>query len=394
MKFIIFFCLVSCFLESTAQNISDQVLSCDDLHALVENSTRGDIVRAMDPFADIVCPNFTTFNISSGNSVTIKTPERLVNTQGSTNFINVRFNVTNGSSLTLENNVYFVGEDAPWLGVEFGDQEDLRDVDGGAIYIGVNSEVNLMNDFESKSIGVMSTTGEDSDFAEIQRTGGVIFNEGNFTVGGESTFISCENLGGGESSPGPGGCVYNGESGRMMFKGGVEMRDVSITDDEGNSGGGFFNLGVVHINGDSKFSRMRAEEAGAIHNGEGATFIFCGGASVIFNECTSGSDGLAGSIFNGGYMEFTGPSLFLEGSSRSTGGAITVGNHGELKLSENAIFFENESGDSTGAPVYVRSGGIVEFSKDGVLFINNFGGNDGSHCFTIYDEFDGGHCIL
>lgn len=53
--------------------------------------------------------------------------------------------------------------------------------------------------------------------------------QGNFRVDGVTTFQSCDNIGGGESSPGKGGAVFNGNTGSILFAGGVNILDTSLT---------------------------------------------------------------------------------------------------------------------------------------------------------------------
>ena len=68
--------------------------------------------------------------------------------------------------------------------------------------------------------------------------------DGYFVVEGEASFVRCEVSGGGESSPGPGGVIYVGPTGSVLFDT-VYMSEVSIIDDEGNNGGGIYNEGKV-----------------------------------------------------------------------------------------------------------------------------------------------------
>lgn len=74
-----------------------------------------------------------------------------------------------------------------------------------------------------------------------------VYVDGYFRVDGDATFVRCENQGGGESSPGPGGSMYVGETGSVLFAGEVSMSEVSIIDNEGNNGGGIYNKGKVNI---------------------------------------------------------------------------------------------------------------------------------------------------
>lgn len=374
MKSILAFFFIS---GALSQNITE-IKSCDDFSEAISTVVNGDATFSMYPFADIECSNHTTFNITSGNKLTIVSSEDLETFYGSSSFVNVRININNGSSLSIENNVVFYTPNR--------DHKDLPDVNGGAFYIGEDSEVRFLNEFKTQYIGVRSQTEEDSDFPNHQNSGGVIFNSGKFVVEGLAIFENCENSGGGEGSPGPGGCVYN--DGFMLFKKGVEMNDVSITDDEGNHGAGFYNKGSIRVSGPSKFSRMFAESAGAIFNDKDSLFVFQKKSSVVFNECKA-NDGVAGAIFNDGFMKFTGPALFLESRSYYQGGAIVIGESGEMKFSKDSIFFNNIGGD-TGAPVYVRTGGVFNFNMKKASFIDNSGFEDSTatQCFSIYDEKD------
>ncbi len=72
-----------------------------------------------------------------------------------------------------------------------------------------------------------------------------MYVDGYFRVDGDAGMVRCENSGGGESSGGPGGCVYVGPSGSVLFGGSVEMKEVSIIDNEGDDGAGIYNLGKV-----------------------------------------------------------------------------------------------------------------------------------------------------
>lgn len=207
-------------------------------------------------------------------------------------------------------------------------------------------------------------------------------------VEGEAIFNNCEVGDGGKSSPGPGGAIFVDESGVVVFNGGVQITDVSILDDEGSNGGGIYNKGTVNVKGSSKFERNWAETAGAIYNDEGAFFRFKKGATAVFSECAS-FDGLASSIFNAGYFEFSGAALFLESKSESRGGAMAVSPTGETILSTDSVFFQVESKGDIGASVYVFEGGSVKIPES-LPFVAT--GEDDGVCGTIYFE-DGEECV-
>ena len=364
---------------SDVTEVTDVIESCEDFGNAIMETMNGDVNILMHPFADIECPNFTTFNLTSGNKLTISSSENLEIYHGSSSFSNVRVNVQGGSVLTIENDVVFHSPER--------DHEDLPDVNGGAFFIGEGSEVRFLNEFKTQYIGVRSQTDESSDFASHANNGGVIYNLGKFVVTGEAIFENSENSGGGESAPGPGGVIYN--EGFMLFKGGLEVSDVSILDDEGNNGA-IWNSGTVRISGPCKFTRNFAESGGSIYNSEGGKIIFNKGSSVVFND-VSASDGVGGAIFNNGYMRFRGPALFVEGRSYYEGGAVVVGKTGSMKMSKNTVFFGNRSGTS-GAPVHVRTGGSFEFNEKKTYFISNVGDGFDATCPTVYFE-DGEVCF-
>ena len=356
-------------------NVSElvEIQSCENFTDVIHQTAFGDVTVSMYPFADILCPEFTTFNITSGYKLTIVSTDDLDNFHGYSNFENVRIHLSGGSSLTIENEVIFNSPDR--------NHDNLPDVNGGAFYIEKGSEVRFLNGFKTQYIGVRSQTEESSDFANHENSGGVIYNLGKFVVEGLANFENSENSGGGESSPGPGGVIYNGNEGSMLFKSGIEVSDISILDDEGNNGA-IWNSGTIRLSGACKFTRNFAESGGSLYNTEGGKIIFNKGSSVVFND-VSASDGVGGAIFNNGYMKFKGPALFLEGRSYYEGGAIVVGKTGSMKMSKNTIFFANRSGTS-GAPVHVRTGGEFKFNEEKTYFISNVGAGFDATCPTVY----------
>lgn len=344
-----------------ARETTGDIKSCSDMIDLFSMAKTESVNSTMYPFQDIDCGNFTIITLDSGYDVTIMSSENLDNYYGSARMRNLRFQVLNGSKLTMEVNTRFY--------LELDEGDSYPDLDGGSLYIGEGSNVVFLNDFSSQDIGVRSQTEEDSDFPNHQNDAGVIYNQGYFRVHGFADFERCENSGGGEGSPGKGGCVFNGIMGSILFEGGVSMNDVSITDDEGNFGAGFYNLGKVNVRGDSKFSLLRAESGGSIYNGPTGIMNFKSGSSILFSECRS-QDGDGGCINNRGYMKFSGPVIFSESVSEYEGGAISIGDGGITKFSSNLVFFRSSSGDTTGAPVVVNIGGTFEYNISKTVFIS------------------------
>lgn len=53
--------------------------------------------------------------------------------------------------------------------------------------------------------------------------------QGYFRVDGYAEFHSCDNVGGGENSPGRGGAIFNAANGSILFEGGVLIEDTAVT---------------------------------------------------------------------------------------------------------------------------------------------------------------------
>jgi len=371
------------FLSFLSSGSSLELESCDNLHEAIDMSMSGNVNVTMHPFADIICDKFTTFTLSEYNLYISSTNDDPNHTfHGNANFQNVRFKVVNGAELTFSTDVLFE---------TLEDNDDVRDVNGGAFYIGKGSSVRFLSNFETKNIGVRSETEESSDFANHQNDGGCIWNNGYFRVDGEAVMAMCKNQGGGESSPGRGGAIFNDVDGSILFSNGVDISDVRLTDDEGNDGGGFYNFGKVVIKGDSKFFDMRAESAGAIYNVEGAVFKFKENASALFYQCRA-FDGHSGAIINNGLFKFSGPALFISGSSDYKSSQISVGSSGVMKIRKNSYFFDNSCSDPNCATINVEEGGELKFSKT-TQFINSASRYGDILCEGVFFE-EGEVCMV
>lgn len=320
-----------------------------------------DVVVEMNPLQSIDCGDFTTMSLGS-NDLTVKSTEDPDDYDGTSNLYEIRFEVKNGATLTWETNVQFNGP--------YG-----QDVDGGGVYVGEGSSVRFLNDLLMTDVGIKSVTDESSDFASVTRSGGCVYTNGDFRVDGDTTFTHCESTGGGESSPGPGGGMYVGTEGSVEFNGGLEMSSISITDDEGGNGGAIYNAGEVSISGSTKFESIRGRDGGAIYNAAGAEFEFKSQATAVFIDCLS-SDGEGGSLYNKGYLKFSGQAVFLEIDAP----AIYISSTGETVLSDNSVFRNDDTNDPA---VYVASGGELDIRGD-VLFIADVE-ND---CSTVYYRED------
>ena len=372
--------LSSAFAFSSSEQSGD-IKTCDDMKDLFERAKTEDVRVSMHPFQDITCQNFTTFTLDSGHDIEIYSSEDLSIFSGDTSMRKVRFEVLGGSKLTIEVNMGFSLD---------LDEDDYPDLEGGILFVGEESNVVFLNDLSTRDIGVRSQTVEDSDFSDHVNRGGCMLVNGRLRVDGETKLVRCESSGGGESGPGDGGAVYVGEMGSVNFNGKLEISDVSITDDDGGSGGGIYNLGKVNVKSDTVLKDLRSEIGGAIFNGKDATFTFRNGASVLISGSRA-QDGSGGAIYNAGSLKFTGPTLFVESSSEYRGGGVLITETGDVKFSKETVFFGTESRDSSQAPIFVESGGVVKYSKTPLFLANVMQqyGDELSLCSGIFFEEDG-----
>ncbi|CAN0377807.1 unnamed protein product [Pylaiella littoralis] len=286
----------------------------------------------MYPFADIECETYTNMTMTS-NTLTVSSSENLENFNGNSKLTRVRIEVTNGAKLFWETNVVFGGVE----------EEDEINNDGGAVYVGEGSTVRFLNNLEMTDVGIINETKEDSDFAAFVRSGGCVWTNGYFRVDGTATFTGCEIVGAGESPPGPGGAIYVGEAGSVLFNKELVITETSITDDSGGKGGGIYNLGKVNIKGNSRFEEIQASNGGAIYNGENAKFTFRNGATAFFRD-VSNRDAEGSALFNLGYFKFAGPALFVGAEDP----VIVAGYSSETILSKNSVFWAlDDSGFET-----------------------------------------------
>ncbi|CAM9653222.1 unnamed protein product [Pylaiella littoralis] len=299
------------------------VETCEELQAAFELTKTQDVVVEMYPFADIECETYTNMTMTS-NTLTVNSSENLDNFFGSSSLTRVRIEVTNGAKLFWETNVFFDGVE----------EEDEINNDGGAVFVGEGSTVRFLNDLEMRDVGITNERDEDSDFASFVRSGGCVWTNGYFRVDGAATFTGCEIVGAGESPPGPGGAIYVGEKGSVLFNDGVTITETSITDDGGGEGGGIYNLGKVNIKGNSRFEDIRASSGVAIYNGENAKFTFRRGASVLFRDL-SNRDSEGSALVNLGYFKLAGPALFVDAEAP----VIVARDSSETIISKNSAFW-------------------------------------------------------
>lgn len=162
----------------------------------------------------------------------------------------------------------------------------------------MGSIIRFLYEVRMTDFGVRSVAGM-GDYSSYVLSGGCVHTDGYFTVDGEAPFARCEVGGGGETSPGPGGALYVGETGSVLFNGKLEKSEVSLIDEDGNNRRGIYNKGKVNIMGDATFDELRAEGGGAIYNAVGAQFKFRNNATALFVGCRAHDD-YSGALFNEG----------------------------------------------------------------------------------------------
>lgn len=298
--------------------------TCAELQAAFELTQTQDVTVQIDPYADIICDTYTNMTMSS-NTLTVNSNEESFSIYSNTLLRRVRLEVTNGAKLLWETNVLFDGVE--------GEDEQLNN--GGAVFVGEGSTVRFLNDVEMRDVKIINERDEDSDYASFVRSGGCVWTNGYFRIDGAAVLTRCDITGAGESPPGPGGAVYVGEEGSVLFNGGVAVTETRITDDFGGRGGAIYNLGKVNIKADSRFEVLRASEGGAIFNGEKASFNFRNGAAALFRD-VSNRDAEGSALFNLGFFKFSGPALFVDAEAP----VIIAGEGSETILSEESAFWQ------------------------------------------------------
>lgn len=338
------------------------VETCEELHAAFDLTKTEDVVIEVDPSGRIECAQFTTMTMDS-NTLTVNPSDRF---GGNTRLTNIRFEVTNGAQIVWEPPVAFHGT-------------DTQNINGGALWIGEGSTVHFLNDLEAFDVGVTNVRDEDSDHASFVRSGGCVYADGSLRVDGEALFDNCEVTGAGESPPGPGGALYIGATGSVLFNGVVAIKYVSIVDDGGAEGGGIYNEGTVVIHGDTTFEAVSAWNGGAIFNEAGADFRFESQAKAVFVDCST-RDGFGSALYNKGYFEFSGPALFYDTESP----AVVAASGGKTVLSNNSVFWTDD--DSDGEPAVLATSEEELVVPRSVAFIGNEEADCGTVLYTVDDS--------
>lgn len=320
------------------------VETCEELQEAFDLTKTQDVVVQMHPLVEIDCVDITTMS-ASANTLTVESSEDMSDFSGYSSLNMIRLEVTNGAKVFWEPNAKFLGAHD-------------QDVDGGGLFVGEDSTARFMNNVEMVDFGVRAVLEDGSDYASYVRSGGCVYTDGYFRVDGLATFNNCD------VRDGPGGALYVGIEGSVLFKGGLDMSDVSIFGESGTNGAGIYNEGKVNIKGDAKFDALYARSGGAIYNAVDAQFRFRNSATAEFSDCVA-NDGNGSAVFNEGYLKFSGPAEFVDSSSAAT---IFISSDGDTVLSENSVFWDTY-GDTTPSAILVASGGELEIPSS-VTFPN------------------------
>ncbi len=208
--------------------------------------------------------------------------------------------------------------------------------------------------------------------------GGGIYNQGTFTITGDSTVS-------GNTSKFNGGGVYNSSIG--VFN----MSDVTIQDNHSNSsgypGGGIYNQGTFTITGHSTISGNTCNNASGsgVYNYPKAVFNMSG---VIIQDNKSTKNG--GGICNGGEFTISENSAIIGNISQNYGGGIYNNSQGNFKISDSIIQDNHSTGSShSGGGIYNQGAFAItgESAIIGNTSVKAGGGiyNDTSSTFEMLD---------
>jgi hypothetical protein len=182
---------------------------------------------------------------------------------------------------------------------------------------------------------------------EDRRVGGGIFNQGDLTL--NASFIQDNNaeLGAG---------IFNlGGNARLTLINGTFVRgNDAQSDADDAAGGGIYNLfGEVGIGGGSVLINNKADNGGAIYNGEEGVVSITGQSRI--EENTANAEG--GGIYNDeqGQLTIDG-SMVIDNKAKGNGGGIFNNQAGTLTIRNNSEIGHNEA--QNGGGVYNQAIGV------------------------------------
>ena len=233
---------------------------------------------------------------------------------------------------------------------------------GGGIYSGSHSKLNLSGNTEFI-------------YNSAFRGGGVyLHSSSNIEISGNNTFI-------GNSAISNGGGVYSNSN--LTIGKNTTFIDNSASRD----GGGVYAESNMNINGNTTFIGNSASSYG------GGVHMKCGNSNLTIGENTTFIDNSAGSngggVYAGSSINIIGNTTFVDNSAGNNGGGVYAESHGNINISENAIFISNIARGGydiesigCGGGIYISSYSNTNISGNTTFFGNSAGNNGGGVFFT------------
>eukprot|EP00904_Undaria_pinnatifida_P011697 jgi/Undpi1/7658/HiC_scaffold_23.g10131.m1 len=325
----------------------------------------------------IACDQWTTFEIKNNKLKLVAEDGGSFADDQVYAFENVRFLVSSG---VLRADVA--------LSFTTGEDNQRQEVDGGVLKVEEGGYARFREDVSMTSVTIMSVTDEGSDISSDRWFGGCIHNEGSIRFEDYFLAVDCATVGGGESPPGNGGGIFNGETGDIVFKGKMKMTDCGTFDNEGNRGGAIYNDGKVTMFKSAKFFDNASAAGGAIKNNGVMKFLKKSLAKFRGNRTyDSGESG--GQVSNTGTLYFNGGVIFEDGFTEASGGAIA--NYDTVIIKLSAVFEDNVASEDGGA---ISSPFDATFVlPDDTVFEGNYVRYEWGYCDNWYqrtsnDNFD------
>eukprot|EP00904_Undaria_pinnatifida_P011695 jgi/Undpi1/7656/HiC_scaffold_23.g10129.m1 len=334
--------------------------------------------------AVIACDEWTTFEIQNNRLKLVAQDGGSFADDQVYAFENVRFLVTSGVLRADVAVSFTTGAD------------DIRpEVDGGVLKVEEGGYARFREDVSMSDVNLLSYVDEGSDISSDRWFGGCIHNQGTIRFEDFFSASDCATVGGGESAPGNGGGIFNGETGSIVFKGEMEMTDCGTFDNEGNLGGAIYNEGKITMFDTSTFVDNRGAGGGAIYNSGIIKFLKDAFATFIGNRTYDGGDSggqaqnlcvqidrpaaLRPTLFRGktnttlkvsnfGSINFNGGVIFEDGFTEAGGGAIS--NSDTVIIKQSAVFRNNVASEDGGA---ITSPSYATFDlPDDTVFDGNY----------------------
>ena len=219
--------------------------------------------------------------------------------------------------------------------------------------------------------------------ARTPLSGGCVYADGYFRVDGEATFNHCEVGGDGESDPGPGGALYVGDTGSVLFNGALEISDVGILNDDRNSGGGIYKE-KMSTSEETRCSQISGPRRVAPSTTASATNSTSGTRPQPYSRTAWRSTASVEPCTSNDTFKFSGPALFVIVNTDAP--SIYGPSEGVTVLSEESVFWDNDDNvspaDTSNTAVLVAAGGQIDVPSS-VCFYDN---DDPTYTTVLFEE--------